>query len=365
MEDIFFVILIILSVNNMGVNGLNNFNYDYMNLKFTSSIRGIFVWLIILSHHNSYYKNKKYLYIKIIKFLGQKIVSLFLFYSGYGIYESLKRKGNNYAKTLLKKAIILFIKFQIIIFIFFLYNLILGLKFKMTRYLLSMIFITNVGNSNWFAFTIINFYLYSYLSFIYIKNKNKYYLGIIYINIIIAAHIYFTYKYFYPKKKYAIDNSFCFVLGFYYSFLKIYIDEFIMKDDLYYFSFTSLMITVYYYFYVNLFKNLLSYLLSNCFFCLIIIIISMKIKFYNHFLIFLNSHSFSIYLLQRIIMSFISYKKYLKNNEFIRLFLEFIAIISLSCLFDKYSKIDKLFSQKYNNYMEFIPNEKIIISETN
>ena len=63
-----------------------------------------------------------------------------------------------------------------------------------------MIFLSEVGNSNWFAFTIIIFYIYSYISFIYIKNISRYFLGIIYLNLIIIIHIYFTYKYFYPKK---------------------------------------------------------------------------------------------------------------------------------------------------------------------
>jgi hypothetical protein len=189
MEDIFFAILIILSINDMNVNGLNKFNQDYMDLKYTSSLRGIFVWLIILSHHNSYYKNFHYLYSKIINCLNQKIVSLFLFYSGYGIYESLKVKGIKYVKNLPKKALILYIKFLIIIFLFFLSNSILKLKYNMIRYFLSMIFISDVGNSNWFAFTIIIFYIYSYISFIYIKNISRHFLGIIYINIIIIYKI--------------------------------------------------------------------------------------------------------------------------------------------------------------------------------
>lgn len=147
---------------------------------------------------------------------------------------------------------------------------------------------------------------------------------------------------------YAIDNSLCFVLGFYYSLLKKYIDEILMKDDIYYFSIASLIIAIYFYLYINLFKSISANLLSNCSFCIIIIIISMKIRINNQFLLFLNSHSFSIYLLQRIVISFISFKHFFKNNEFIRLFFEFITIISLSCIFDKYTKIDKLFSQKNN-----------------
>ena len=189
MEDIFFFFLVFLSLLNIDIKGVNQFHYDYMDLKNTSSIRGVFVWIIFLKHYYTYSKKRKYLYIKILRYLAQKIVSLFLFYSGYGIFESIKTKDTNYVKSLPKKAIILFVKFQIIIFFFFLCNIILGIKITIRRYLLSMIFISEIGNSNWFAFTIITFYLYTYLSFIFIK-KERYFLGIIYLKIIIIIHIF-------------------------------------------------------------------------------------------------------------------------------------------------------------------------------
>ena len=360
MEDIYFFFLIFLSIINIGLKGNNNFYNDYMDLKYTNPLKGIFVWLIILRHYYTYIKNKNYLYIKILQYLGQKIVSLFLFYSGYGIYESLTKKGKNYAKTLPKKAFILFIKFQISIFIFFLSNLILGIKLKISRYFLSMIFISAVGNSNWFAFTIITFYLYSYFSFVFIK-KETLFLGLLFLNVIIIIHIYLVYNYFYPKLFYPIDNSLCFILGFYYSLIRQYIDKLLMKDDSYYFTIISSIIVIYFYFYINKFKGLLYILMINCFFCFIVIFISMKIRFNNEFLIFLNSHSFSIYLLQRVIMNFIRHKKYFENHEFIRLSFEFTAIISLSCLFDKLFKIEKLFANKNKNHEKiyFLKHEEI------
>ena len=89
--------------------------------------------------------------------MGQKMVSLFFFYSGFGIYESIKNKGNNYVKSLPKKGIILFIKSQIIILIFLVTNLLLGIKASLYELLLSIIFKSSLGNSNWFAFSIILF----------------------------------------------------------------------------------------------------------------------------------------------------------------------------------------------------------------
>ena len=232
-----------------------------------------------------------------------------------------------------------------------------------------MIFRATIGNSNWFTFTIITFYLYTYLSFIFIK-KERPFLGVIYLSISIIIHIYLVFNFFYPKKYYPIDNSFCFILGFYYSIIRKSTDRLLMKDDSYYFLMLSTIIIFYNTFYINIFRGILNILMRHCFFCMIVIFITMKIRLYNGFLIFLNSHSFSIYLLQRIIMNFVSYKKYFKNNEFVRLFFEFTAIISLSCIFDKYFKIEKLlFKQKnklsqnilfLNNYDELIKINKIL-----
>ena len=160
MEDIIFFILISLTLINIKIKGSNQFFQDYMDLKNTYPIKGIFVWLIILSHYKSYYKaNQNYLYKKILNCFGQKMVSIFLFYSGFGIYESMKKKGVNYSKSLLKKTIIIFIKSQIIIILFAICNLLLGIKNYLKTYVFSIFFYKSIGNSNWFAFTIIIFYL--------------------------------------------------------------------------------------------------------------------------------------------------------------------------------------------------------------
>ena len=123
MIDYFFFIFCLLSIYNIKISGPNNFFQDYMNLDNTNSIKGIFVWMIIFCHKMEYLNKKNYIYIRLIKNLGQNIVAMFLFYSGYGIYESLKKKGTNYSSTLLVKAIILFLESQIIIILFLIANI--------------------------------------------------------------------------------------------------------------------------------------------------------------------------------------------------------------------------------------------------
>ena len=164
MEDIAFLVLCLLTINNVSYKGSNDFFYDYIELKNTNPIKGIFVWMIILYHYIHYYSREKYKYIyeEILNDFGQKVVTMFLFYSGFGLYESIKKKGNKYVKTLLIKALILFIKTQLILLVFLLRNIIYKMKTTLKQYLLSVIFYESLGNSKWFALTIIVYYIYTY-----------------------------------------------------------------------------------------------------------------------------------------------------------------------------------------------------------
>ena len=256
MEDLVFVILCLISINNLKFKGINLYLTDYMDAKNTSQIKGIFVWIILLSHYRGYFKrNKKYIYIYILNCIGTQKVSMFLFYSGFGIYESIKNKGINYVKTLPKKSFILFIKSQIIIFIYLISNLLLGIKTNIYRYFLSIIFKSSMGNSNWFAFTIILFYLYSYLSFRFIKNQN-YFFGIIFISLLCFLHFYLVYNFYYNKIDYTVVNTLPFIIGFFYSLLRKKIETIIMKNDLFYYGTLSFSIIIYYKFYSYEFQTI-------------------------------------------------------------------------------------------------------------
>ena len=347
MENLIFIIFCGLSLININIKGFNDFFYDYMEINNTSSIRGVFVWMIILSHNRSYYsKNIKYFYFSILNHFGQKMVSMFLFYSGYGINESIKKKGPNYIKSLPIKGIILFIKFQIILLIFLINSLLIGVKIELKQYLLSIIFKSSIGNSNWFSFTIICLYFYLYLSFGFFHINKFILVRIIVINILLYIHSYLTYYYFYPRQVYTINNILCFIFGIYYSFLKNYFDKIIMKNDILYLLYFSFLILIYNYFY-NKKYNIFFNLLQNALFSLVIVMISIKIRFGNEFLKLLNSHSYSIYLLQRVVMIYVYRKRYFQYNEIIRFYFIFINILLLSSIFDRYTIfVDKFFKIK-------------------
>ena len=163
--------------------------------------------------------------------------------------------------------------------------------------------------------------------FYLLKIKAIFFFSIIIICILCIFHIYIVYYLYYPKNIDAVCNILCFIEGFFYSLLKNYLDKIIMKNDILYYGFFSSINLIYYYYYSYKIKTIIIVSITNALYCLIIVLISMKIRFNNEFLKLLNSHSYSFYLLQRAVMIFISKKKYFESNEFIRFFFEFITII--------------------------------------
>ena len=177
--------------------------------------------------------------------------------------------------------------------------------------------------------------------------KGRFFVGVIIISIICFFHLKVVYIYFYPKSIYAVDTVLCFVTGFYYSYLKTYLDKILLKNDIYYFGVLSTTILIYY----NLFQSKLSLIdisIKNVLFAILIIFISIKVRFNNAFLRFLNSHSFSIYLLQRLVMSIVSRKRIFIQSDFFQISFEITTIFFIASLFDKYTTfIDILFKYKY------------------
>ena len=339
MLDLVYLILSLLSYINIKVKGFNTFFDDYMDLENTSAIKGLFVWMIFFRHFTGYLKyytikNKKSIIID--KAFDQNIVSLFLFYSGFGIFESFKKKGNKYIKTLPIKGIIILIKSEIILFIFFCNNQLLKKKIPYSIFFQAIIFRKSIGNSYWFCFAIISLYFHTFFAFYFIHNRFSF-IGILLITIICAIHVYCVYNYYHPREIISVDTIICFLLGFYFSFSKNIIDKIFNKNDILYFGIIFTLVLLYYKFYTNMQRIIFYVSIKNGIYTIIIILVSMKIRLKNDFLLLLNRHSYSIYLLQRVIMIYVSAKRIFNDNIFISFFFEFTGILFISSLFDKYT----------------------------
>lgn len=72
---------------------------DYISKERCNSIKGVFILIIFLTHSLQYIKASGYVFLgidtitsEIIRYTGQLVVVMFLFYSGYGVAVQINTK---------------------------------------------------------------------------------------------------------------------------------------------------------------------------------------------------------------------------------------------------------------------------------
>ena len=165
------------SENNKTVLSDGIYN-DYLSIDKTNSVKGIFVLLIFFSHCSAYLNLSDHILNKLYDwfnygYLGQGIVAVFLFYSGYAMMLSGIEKGRSYVKSIPAKRVLkVLLHFDIAVCIFSIVQILLGKDITIGRFLLSLVGWSSVGNSNWYIFAILIFYLITYFAFL-IGRDNK------------------------------------------------------------------------------------------------------------------------------------------------------------------------------------------------
>ena len=100
---------------------------------------------------------------------------------------------NKYAKYLPKKALVLFIKNEISIMLYLIRNSFFNLYDKdltFKKLVFGIILKASLGNNIWFTYTIVLYYLYASLSFIFIKDKKYNFIGAISLIILVILHFF-------------------------------------------------------------------------------------------------------------------------------------------------------------------------------
>lgn len=199
---IFFVaVLFLLIISGAEFSKPNEFNKDYISRAGTTAIKGIFVILIMFSHGKGYIDvGGKFdvPYLKMQDHLNQMIVAMFMFYSGYGIMESIKKKGSAYIDTIPKKRFPqVLLNMDIAVVLFLILAATAGKFYGVGHILLSLIGWESVGNSNWYIFVILALYVITYFAFLILKKKNNkttQLIGVIITTVLSVAFVYILMK---------------------------------------------------------------------------------------------------------------------------------------------------------------------------
>lgn len=276
-------------------------NIDYLSIENTQAIKGIFILMVFYSHFNSYITLSgrfDEIYIKLFHTVGQAMVSMFLFYSGFGIMESIKRKGNMYIETIPKRRIFrTLINFDFAVLIYLALTLLLGSTPTISQTILSLIGIESLGNSNWYIFVILVLYLLTFTVFkLFSKMPN--YISVFALGISVCVLILITHR-FSLKPTYWYDTALCYVFGAAYSLSRKYIEKILNKNIFIYITATFLSVTLYF---VLINRRLFFSMAANLVFAAAIILITMRVTLKNRILVWCGDHLFEIYILQRIPM---------------------------------------------------------------
>lgn len=154
----------------------------WLNKETTSAINGFWILIVFLSHANSYISRAGYQYAhfgdNIYKFffgfVGQLMVAMFLFNSGFGVMESIKAKGESYIRTMPKRRMLAtLLNFDVAVLAFIGMNLIMGISMTIPQILGSFVCWHDVGNSNWYIFAILCCYLFAFAGFSLFKSIPK------------------------------------------------------------------------------------------------------------------------------------------------------------------------------------------------
>ncbi len=311
---IFILILVAVICSGLTAAKKGEFFTDYMSPKNTSSINAIFSVLIFLSHGVTYVSLNGTLdepYLALRTFLSQLVVVTYLFFSGYGIMESIKKKGTAYVKAMpVNRLFKLWYHFAIVIVLYTIVRIgIIGVKYSLKDYLLAYTGYTTIGNSNWYLFVTFAMYIIIVVSFLIFK-KSKI-AALVFTCVLTFGFGVFEYKMGLPPQNY--NTLICFPLGMVFSMVKPYFDKLLMKCDILWYTGFTAAVAVFAYFSRNRGDSFAHYQLFVCFALIMLVIAMMKLNIKSTILDRFGEHIFSFFILQRIPMHLIRHRGYNNN----------------------------------------------------
>lgn len=336
----FIVILIAIICSGMTAAKKGEFFADYCSPKNTGTINGIFSVLIFLSHIVTYIDfdspwDEPYMAFR--AFMGQLVVATYLFYSGYGIMESYKKKGHSYAMSIpFHRLFKTWYHFAIVICMFAVVSIgIRKLEYTPAEVVLGFTGYVSLGNSNWYMFVTFALYVIVFLSF-FIMRKSKTLAVCLVFVLTVALALW--------ENEMGLANTwfntvFCFPAGMVFSLVKPYADKILMKNDLVWFAGFTACLVVFGFFSQNRGESIIHHNLFAIFFAVTVTVMMMKIQIRSTILDWFSQHIFSFFILQRIPMLLLRHYGYAHEPYFYVIMCFFITVV-MSMFFD--AVMDKL-----------------------
>lgn len=347
---IFIAIFVFICLWQIQLRPARNDNYiaDYMSIDKTMAIKGIFILLVFFSHFNSYVdftSATDIAYYNVYKQIGQRMVTLFMFYSGYGVMEAISKKKMSYIhKIPVTRVVGTLFRFDIAVLCYIILNIIINKgtsQITARRVILSLIGWESIGNSNWYIFAILVCYVATFIGFEIFRDKMKYIPSAVTVTVIILAYVALLhFKELNATRFY--NTVLCYPLGIFYSMYRDKFEKLIAKSStlwavLFVGSVIAAKVT-----YDHRSDRFFVYEISMFFFVAAVVLFTMQFSLNNKILRFCGQHLFGIYIMQRIPMIVFKKLGLADFNIYVYFIVCLAATILIAYLFEKY--VGKLWS---------------------
>ncbi len=270
----------------------------------TLAIKGIFIFWVFIRHVSGYLVKSGYTFSRVGDSLfqligscsGQLIVVMFLFYSGYGVMEQIKSKGNDYVRLIPRKRVLqTLLNFDVAVLIYIALDILLGLNISCRKSFFALIAWDSVGNSNWYIFVILLCYLAVYACF-----RAKRFFDGLDAEIVFVALFFVSFALSMVKPHWWYNTMLAFPAGMLWSKLRKQIDS-ILQIRYYCALITCMLVFCVLYILPWEFHGLRNNLLGISF-ATVVVIISCRVKVGNPALVWLGTNLFPLYIYQRVPM---------------------------------------------------------------
>jgi len=345
---IFLLLTALVALPGIKVYPYGQLNESYISKNQTTAINGIFTLLVFFSHVSSYIKLDGRLdlpYTQFKNYMLQAVVITFLFYSGYGMMESIKKKGKAYVRQIpTKRFLRVLVHFDIAVALFLCMNFIFGKTFPLKRIILALTGYSAVGNSNWYIFAVLGLYVIVFVSFM--LSGKSHILGVILTTLFSVGFVFA--QMLLKRDTWCYDTIILFPVGMIYSLLKKPAERLLSKHGLVHPMLSVAAAAVYVFFFLRRSGGIEFYSMWCILFMSLIVLFTMKVKIGNRILEFFGSHVFSIYILQRLPMIVLQKLGLAAQSKYVFVVVCFVITVALAVVFDKLmAKLDGvLFDRK-------------------
>ena len=332
---VLFLLFILFVIGSARFPAGERFHRDYMSRQKTLQVKGIFVVLVFLSHYAGYIKHPTAwdrLYLQFNRSFGQMIVAMFLFYSGYGVMESIQSRGKGYVRFLPRKRILpVWFRFAGAVLIYLALAAFYGKFYSPLRIFQALIGWESVGNSCWYIFTILMLYLLTFFAFLLPFGRREQALALTLMTIAMAAAEVLA-----GRPTYFYSTCLLYPFGAWFSLLRDPAEAWIMKKQSRYFpllcgTWTVFLILTW----IRRQRGPAVYFIWETAFVIGVVLLTMKISFRNVVLEWFGRNVFGIYIFQRFPMIILRHEGMIAAHPFMSLLIALTAACAMAVIYEK------------------------------